>query len=79
LTSVPRFYFDATIDGVTEPDREGMEFHDARTARREAVRAAAEMAKDFARDSDEQDIMIQVRDEAGERVGTARLTRGIDA
>jgi hypothetical protein len=77
--AMPRFYFDTTLDHVTEPDREGVQLDDAQTARREAVRAAAEMAKDFARHSDEQDITIQVRDEAGERVGTARLTLRIDA
>jgi hypothetical protein len=53
--------------------------HDAQTARQEAMRTVAEMAKDFAQRSDEQDITIQVRDEAGERVGTARLTFRVDA
>jgi hypothetical protein len=76
---MPRFYFDTTLDNVTNPDREGMVFRDAETARHEAVRAAAEMAKDFVRKGPKQDITIQVRDEAGERVGTARLTLRIDA
>jgi hypothetical protein len=77
--AMPRFYFDTTFDNVTEPDREGVELRDARTARKEAVRAAAEMAKDAAGKSAEQDISIQVRDEAGERIGTARVTLRIDA
>jgi hypothetical protein len=76
---MPRFYFDTTLANVTDPDREGVRLEDAQAARREAVCTAAEMAKDAARHSDEQDITIQVRDEAGERVGTARLTLRIDA
>ena len=75
---MPRFYFDTTLGNVTEPDREGVQFRDAHAARREALYAAAEMAKDAALHNDEQDITIQVRDEAGERVGTARLTLRID-
>ena len=76
---MPRFFFDTTLNNVTEPDREGVELHDAKTARQEAVRATAEMAKDLAHRSPEQDITIQVQDEAGERVGTVRLTLRIDA
>jgi hypothetical protein len=42
-------------------------------ARQEAVRAAAEVAKDLAQKHNEEDIAIQVRNEAGKPIATARL------
>jgi hypothetical protein len=72
---MPRFYSDTTLG----TDLEGVMLRDAHTARQEAARAVAEMARDRADKSPEQDITIQVRDEAGERVGTARLTLRIEA
>ena len=45
---MPRFYFDLTLDGKPEPDTEGAELDDANAARAEAVRAATDIAKDYA-------------------------------
>jgi len=43
---VPHFYFDAVLQGQLETDPEGIELASREVARQEAVRAAAEMAKD---------------------------------
>jgi hypothetical protein len=40
-----RFFFDVAVDGLTEPDAEGLDCFDASVVEAEAARAAAEMLK----------------------------------
>jgi hypothetical protein len=73
LTPVPHFYFDAVLNGKVAPDPEGVELGNRDTARQEAVRAAAEMAKDSHLDGNARDIIVRVR-EGREPVATVRLS-----
>ena len=52
---MPRFYSDTTLG----TDLEGVMLRDAHTARQEAARAVAEMARDRADKSPEQNITIR--------------------
>jgi hypothetical protein len=75
---MPRFYFDLTLDGKPEPDAEGVELDDANAARAEAVRAATDIAKDYAGKHPNHDLMIRVRSEERQRVATARLSLRVE-
>jgi hypothetical protein len=77
LTRVPRFYFDAVLQGRTETDREGVELADRAVARQEAIRAAAEMAKDQHLDGDARDITVAIR-EGDKPIATIRLSLKIE-
>jgi hypothetical protein len=57
---MPRFYFDVTSDGRAAPDPDGLELPSLAVARKEAMTAAAEMAKEEG--ACPKDIVIQVRD-----------------
>jgi hypothetical protein len=70
---VPRYHFDAVLNGKVAPDPEGVELDSRDTARQEAVRAAAEMAKDSHLDGNARDITVRVR-EGREPVAIIRLS-----
>jgi hypothetical protein len=74
---VPRFYFDAIMNGDPSRDSEGTELDSRAVARQEGVRAAAEMAKDPRLDGDERSITVSVR-EGAEPVATIRLSLKIE-
>ena len=74
---MPRFYFDAVLQGRTETDREGVELSDRAVARQEAIRAAAEMAKDQHLDGNARDITVAIR-EGDKPVATIRLSLKIE-
>jgi hypothetical protein len=69
---VPRFYFDAVLNGEPQPDPEGIELANRDTARQDAVRAAAEMAKDRHLDGNAREFTVKVR-EGSEPVATIRI------
>src|SRR4051812_16929752 len=62
LTPVPRFSFDAVLQGQLETDPEGIELANRGVARQEAVRAAAEMAKDRHLGESAKDITLAIRE-----------------
>jgi hypothetical protein len=76
--AMPRYYFDLLLHGDVEADGEGINLDGPAVARQEAVRAAAEFAKDLAHNHQQEDIAIRVRDEEGDRVATARLRLNVE-
>ena len=74
---MPRFYFDAVLQGKPEADPVGIELDNRDVARQEAVRAAAEMAKDRHVGENAQDITLAIR-EGDDPVATVRLCLKIE-
>ncbi|MFL5006003.1 MAG: DUF6894 family protein [Microvirga sp.] len=74
---MPRFYFDATLQGEPEADPEGIELASRAIARQEGVRAAAEMVKDRHHGENAKDITLAIR-EGEEPVATIRLSLTIE-
>jgi hypothetical protein len=62
---MPRFYFDFDDDGGTFIDRDGVEFADVDAAKREAMAALGDAARDFCRSSPGGRLAISVRSEEG--------------
>jgi hypothetical protein len=71
---MPRFYFDTYDDDRAVPDGQGIVLSDLQEAREEAIKALPDMARDGLPDGDYRDFVVEVRDEAGQRVLRARLT-----
>jgi hypothetical protein len=68
---MPRFYFDMVLNGRELSDDEGLELTSPAVAREEAMTAIAEMAKD--EKACPKSIVIVIRDESPQPVGTVRL------
>ena len=75
---MPRFYFGIRTGCSFMPDSEVMEFPDLDTAEREAVKAAAGIAREWLPKGDVRKVMIEVRDEQGERVLTVTVAMHIE-
>lgn len=76
--NVPRFFFHHG-DGAFDPDREGSELPDLTAAKSEAIRLAAELAKDRpSRVSDDRAFRVEVCDDVGMLLNTV-IILGIDA
>jgi DNA-binding IclR family transcriptional regulator len=73
---MPRFYFDATLQGEPETDPEGIELASRAVARQEGVRAAAEMVKRH-HGENAKDVTLAIR-EGEEPVATIRLSLTIE-
>jgi hypothetical protein len=71
---MPRFYFDTYDDDRAVPDREGIVLSDLEEAKEEAIKALPDMARDGLPDGDYRDFVVNVRDEGGHTVLTARLS-----
>ena len=69
---MPRYYFDVSTNGQVLPDDEGLDLPSPAVARSEPMTAAAEMAKEDG--ASPKDIVIAVRDDGPEPVGTVRLS-----
>jgi hypothetical protein len=67
---MPRFFFDVTADGNLSRDEEGLDLPSIVVARREAVRTAAEMARD---DGLSREIVIAILDASRRLLDTVRL------
>jgi hypothetical protein len=68
-----RFYFDVTVDGQTLADDEGLDLSSLDAARKEALTAAAEMAKEG--DARPKEIAVEIREPGGAvPVATVRLS-----
>jgi hypothetical protein len=65
---MPTYYFDVREEGVVRADDEGLEMPDYAAAEREATETVAALAHDRFCEGREQAIVIDVRDEEGERV-----------
>jgi len=75
---MPRFYFDIRAGSSFVPDCEAIEFPDLDTAEREAVKAAADIARGWLPKGDARKVTIDVRNEQGERVLTITVTMHIE-
>ena len=74
LPCVPRFFFDIRDGSKFVADEEGMELPDLDAAEREAAEAAAEMGRDKLPGSKLRRIIVEVRDEEGQRLLTATVS-----
>ncbi|MDF2974184.1 MAG: hypothetical protein K0R61_4634 [Microvirga sp.] len=73
LSLMPRFYFDVMSNGVATTDEEGVDLRSTELARNEAMRTAAEMAKEEG--SCAKDVVIHIRDGSGPLpIATVRLS-----
>ena len=70
---MPRFFFDVCEGTRFAPDDEGLEFPDLDAAEREAAEAAAAIGRDRLPKGDAREIVIQVRNEHGQRVLTRKI------
>lgn len=75
---MPRFYFDIRVGTRFVPDEEGVEFPDLEAAEREAAETAAAIGRDHLPTGETQEVVIEVRNEHGQRVMTACVSMRID-
>ena len=71
--AVPRFYFDVREGGRFMPDETGIELDSLDAAEHEATRGAADIGRDQLLKGDACNVIIEVRDEQGQQVVTARI------
>jgi hypothetical protein len=76
---MPRYHFD-THDGARfTTDETGVELDGIKAARQEAARRLAELAQEIVPDDDRREVVIEVKDETGQRVLVAKLSVSIEA
>ena len=73
-----RYYFDIQDGAQVVPDDEGAEFASLEAAVQAAVRSAAEIGTGRLAKGDTSDVVIEVRDEGGQRVFTVTASMKID-
>ena len=71
---MPRFFIDTHDGDFGTTDDEGQTFADAAGARRAALRALPEMARDGMPDGDDREFVVNVRNADGHGIYTATLT-----
>jgi hypothetical protein len=74
-----RYYFDTDDGERLVRDDEGLVLGSLEEAKKEAVTALPHMARDGLPDGDYREFVVEVRDEAGRKVWTARLTLVVEA
>jgi hypothetical protein len=75
---MPRYYFDIHDRARSTPDDTGVELDGLEAARQEAARTLGEIARDILPNGDRHDVVIEVKDEAGQRVLVAKLSVSIE-
>ncbi len=75
---MPRFDFDVREGCRFDPDDDGLEFPDLNTAEREAAEAAAEIGRDRLPRGDTREVVVEVRNEHGQRVVTVEVSLRIN-
>jgi hypothetical protein len=76
---MPRYHFDSH-DGVRfTTDETGVELDGINAARQEAARRLAELAQEILPDDVRREVVIEVKDETGQRVLVAKLSVSIEA
>ena len=73
-----RYYFDIQDGAQVMPDDEGAEFDSLDAAVHAAARAAAEIGTSRLAKGDTSDVVIEVRDEGGQRVCTVTASMKIN-
>ena len=69
-----RFYFDVRVGSQLRPDAEGLWLDGMEAAERYAARTAAELAVGGAKPCHGGEVAIEVRDEGGRCISTARVS-----
>jgi hypothetical protein len=75
---VARFYFDIQDGAQSVRDDDGAEFDSPEAAVQAAARSAAEIGTGRLGRGDTRDVVIEVRDERGQRVCTVKASMEID-
>ena len=75
---MPRYFFDLRDGDHATISDDALEFDDLEAARRDAAAALGEMARDVLPFSEQRQIVIDVRSEAGERVLSLGLTFAVE-
>ena len=71
---MPRFYFDVREDGKFFPDEDGQELADVDAAELEAAYSAASICHDLLPTGKTRQVVLEVRNDQGQRVLTATVT-----
>jgi hypothetical protein len=75
---MPLYYFDFADRVDTDRDDVGTEFRDLKAARRGALQALGEIARDKLPDGDERVFKVSIRDEHGDTLFVATLALRIE-
>lgn len=75
---MPRFYFDIREGTHFIPDETGLEFDSLDAAEREAASAAAEIGRDQLPKSNPRELMVELRNEYGQRVLTVTVSMKVE-
>jgi hypothetical protein len=78
VVTMPRYFFDIHDGARSTTDDVGVELDELEAARQEAARTLGEIARDILPDGDRQEVVIEVKDEAGQRVLVAKLSVSIE-
>ena len=73
-----RYFFDIHDGLGFKPDEIGVELDGIEAARQETAQALSEFARDILPDGDRREVLIEVKDEGGQRVLVARLSVSIE-
>src|SRR5215204_75890 len=76
--AMPRFHFDIHDGARFTMDETGEELDGLQAAREQAARRLEELAREILRDGDRRDVVIEVKDEVGQRVLIAKLSVSIE-
>lgn len=75
---MPRYFFDVTDTGAASQDEEGLELASLEEARKEALGALGDMAKDELPDGDSREFTIHIREGDGPPLITASLVLRVE-
>jgi hypothetical protein len=75
---MPRFYFDVTDTGDSLRDEEGLDLASVELARRQALAALGDMAKEQLPDRDHREFVVEVRDGGTEPILRATLSLNVE-
>ncbi len=70
---MPRYYFDIRDGEYVQKDNEGTVLSGLAQAKAQAVKTLPDMARDEMADRDQREFVIEVKDESGRPLLTARL------
>jgi hypothetical protein len=76
---MPRYYFDWQDNGRSMRDEDGIDLPDIATAREEAAKGLAELARDVLRAAVRRELGITVRDEDGQAIFTTSIVFEVKA
>ena len=76
---MPCYHFDIHDGARFTKDETGVELDSIKGARQEAARMLGELAREIRLDGDRRDIVIEVKDQTGQRVLVAKLSVSIEA